>query len=66
MDRVELSFPHSSIGEVERVINQTGMKLVFQDFGMACQWVVEIEKSDTEDQIPKLKMIQNVKVELIS
>ena len=65
MNRVHLTFPHSSIGDVERFINQTGMKLMKQKFAMDCNWIVEIEKSDTEAQIPKLKMIQNVKVELI-
>ena len=65
MDRVKLTLPHSSIGEVERVIKQTGMKLVSQDFGMDCNWIVEIEKSESEALIPKLEMIQNVKVDLI-
>lgn len=66
MDQAMLTFPHSSIGEVERVINQTGMKLVSQDFGIDCNWIVEIEKNASEALIPKLKMIQNVTVELKS
>ncbi|MFT4681191.1 MAG: putative YigZ family protein [Granulosicoccus sp.] len=63
-DEVHLTFPHSSIGDVERVINQSGMKLVSQDFGMDCNWVVELEKSTSEAMVSRLKMIPNIKVEL--
>ncbi len=63
-DRIQLQFPHSSIGEVERVINQTGMKLISQDFGMDCLWVVESPISESESNLDRLQIIPDVKVEL--
>ena len=41
MATVSIQFPHSKIGDVERLIRQHGWTIKNQDFGMDCKWLVE-------------------------
>lgn len=52
MATVSIQFPHSSIGDVERLIRQHGWTIKNQEFGMDCKWVIEtpIEEQETAQE----------------
>ncbi len=60
---IKLQFPHSSIGNVERIIGQNGLKIQNQEFGIDCVWQIEVAESEMEQttdlflSIPDLKII---------
>ena len=41
MTTVSIKFPHSKIGDVERLIRKHGWIIKNQDFGMDCKWIIE-------------------------
>ena len=41
MATVSIQFPHSKIGDVERVIRQNNWSIKNQDFGIDCKWTIE-------------------------
>jgi len=60
--QIHLQFPHSSIGEVERVIAQNRLKIVAQDFGMDCQWIIEMDKELLNPITNMLSAIVNMNI----
>lgn len=60
---IKLQFPHSSIGNIERLIGQNGLKIQNQEFGIDCVWQIEVAESEMEQttelflSIPDLKII---------
>lgn len=44
-----LQFPHSSIGDVERIIRQHGWRIKDQNFGMDCRWKIEVAETEKEE-----------------
>jgi len=60
---IKLQFPHSSIGNVERLIGQNGLKIQNQEFGIDCVLQIEVAESEMEQttelflSIPDLKII---------
>lgn len=60
---IKLQFPHSSIGSVERITGQNGLKIQSQEFGIDCVWKIEAAESDMEQttelflSIPDLQII---------
>ena len=60
---IELNFPHSSIGEVERLINQRKLNIVSQDFGADCNWQIEVARSELAATLVHLDLLINVNVE---
>ena len=59
---VRLTFPHSSIGDVERLVNQNRYKLVKQDFAMECDWTIEVELSELQFALNQFRSLKNVEV----
>ena len=46
MATVSIQFPHSRIGDVERLIRQHGWVIKNQEFGMDCKWGIEVPLDD--------------------
>lgn len=63
-EMIDLNFPHSSIGEVERLINQRKFNVVSQDFGADCNWKIEVARSELEATLAQLELLTNVNVEV--
>lgn len=57
---VKLQFPHSSIGDVERIIRQHGWDIKHQDFGMDCKWAIEMPEKEKEEAASLFLSIENV------
>jgi uncharacterized YigZ family protein len=45
---ISIQFPHSSIGEVERIIRQHNFSIKHQAFGLDCKWLIEVPESENE------------------
>lgn len=41
MTSISIQFPHSRIGDVERLIRQHNWNIKHQEFGMDCKWAIE-------------------------
>lgn len=59
-ETVKLQFPHSSIGDVERIIRQHGWNIKSQDFGMDCIWEIEMAEKEKEEAISLFLSVENV------
>lgn len=55
-----IQFPHSSIGEVERVIRQNEYTISKQDFGIDCKWVIRVKDAEFEQATELLNALPNV------
>ncbi len=45
---IRIQFPHSSIGNVERIIRQHNFSIKHQAFGLDCKWTIEVPESENE------------------
>ncbi|MCB9187136.1 MAG: YigZ family protein [Flavobacteriales bacterium] len=59
---IRLQFPHSSIGDVERIIRQHGWNIKHQDFGMDCKWLIEVSEDDKEQSRSLFSALVQVEV----
>lgn len=62
-ETVNLQFPHSSIGEVERIIRQHGWNIKSQDFGMDCNWTVEVIEEEKIKAVELFASVSGTKVD---
>lgn len=59
---IKLQFPHSSIGDVERLIRQNGWEIVQQEFTLDCKWTVSGPSSGKGDFIDQLNLLPSVQL----
>lgn len=57
---IEIQFPHSSTGDVERTIRMENLSVKDQQFGMDCIWTLECERLRTEEVKQMLAAIPQV------
>lgn len=62
-ETIKLRFPHSSIGDVERLIRQNNWHIKTQEFGVGCAWVIEVAEGERENALSRLGPIQELTVE---
>lgn len=62
-ETVKLQFPHSSIGDVERIIRQHGWNIKSQDFGMDCNWTVEVIEEEKINAVELFASVSGTKVD---
>jgi uncharacterized YigZ family protein len=57
---VQLKFPHSRIGDVERIIRQNNWEVVDQKFGLDCEWKIRFPEFEKENGLNQFKPFENV------
>lgn len=62
MGRIGLRFPHTAIGEVERIIRQQHLTVVGQEFGLDCAWEVEVPLAEVDAARSLLAAVKDVAV----
>ena len=60
--RIDIRFPHSRIGEVERFIRQHHMQLAAKNFGSDCHWTLEVPLSALDNSKALLVTLVGVEV----
>ncbi|MCF8258814.1 MAG: YigZ family protein [Flavobacteriales bacterium] len=62
MGRIGLVFPHTAIGEVERIIRQQHLMVVEQGFAMDCRWAVEMPVAQVDTVRAMFAAVKDVAV----
>lgn len=63
---IQISFAHSSTGEVEKLIRQMHIEVPEMDFGIKCTWMLKAESVCTEQILSLLKRIDNLDIISVS
>lgn len=59
---LKLKFPHSRIGDVERIIRQNEWELVNQKFEMDCEWIIRFPEAEKESAPNQFKPMLDVQL----
>lgn len=59
---IKLKFPHSRIGDVERIIRQNNWEIVNQKFEMDCEWAVRFPESEKETGLSQFNPMTDVQL----
>lgn len=62
MNTINIRFPHSSIGDVERVIRQNAFEIADQQFGLDCKWTIRCAKTESQQCSDLLLSIKDVQL----
>jgi uncharacterized YigZ family protein len=62
MEQIDIRFPHSRIGEVERFIRQHHKQLAAKNFGSDCHWTLEVPLSAVDNSKALLVSLVGVEV----
>lgn len=57
-----LTFPHSRIGDVERIVRQNNWVLADQQFAMDCQWKIQFPASEKDTFLSLFKPLTDVQL----
>ena len=58
-----LRFPHSRIGDVERIIGQNDLKVVSKLFDLDCNWTIEVTEKHFDDIKQMMGTLKNVEID---
>jgi len=60
MASIHVKFPHSSIGEVERIVRQNCYSIVSQEFSVDCKWTISCKRENYEECQSALSLVTDV------